>query len=76
MVGIGNGISFDMIERGAKQGGGEFMFVMDNDLMKKQIIHLLQNITAYEIKNFTINYDKQLISASYRLIPSTLRKGR
>ena len=41
MVGIGNIVSFDMIERGAQQGGDEFMFVMDNNLMKKQNIHLL-----------------------------------
>ena len=28
MVGIGNGVSFNMIERGAKEGGGEKMFIM------------------------------------------------
>jgi hypothetical protein len=29
MVGIGNGVSFSMIERGAKEGGGEKMFIME-----------------------------------------------
>ena len=40
-VGIGNGVSFDMIRRGAIQGGGEHIFIMDNKSMKKQIIQLL-----------------------------------
>jgi len=40
-VGIGNGVSFDMIRRGAIEGGGEHVFIMDNKEMKKQIIHLL-----------------------------------
>lgn len=40
-VGIGNGVSFDMIRRGAIQGGGEHIFIMDNKEMKRQIIQLL-----------------------------------
>jgi hypothetical protein len=51
-VGIGNGVSFDMIRRGAIEGGGEHMFVMNNKEMKKQIIYLLESITSYEINNF------------------------
>lgn len=45
-VGIGNGVSFDMIRRGSIVGGGEHAFIMDNKEMKKQIIQLLQTITA------------------------------
>lgn len=30
MVGIGNGISFDMIRNGTTEGGGENFFVMSN----------------------------------------------
>ena len=37
-VGIGSGVSFDMIGRGAVQGGGEHIFITDNSQMKKQII--------------------------------------
>ena len=51
-VGIGNGVSFDMIRRGAIEGGGEHMFVMNNKEMNKQIIYLLESITSYEINNF------------------------
>lgn len=40
-IGIGNGVSFDMIRRGAIEGGGEHIFIMDNKQMKKQIIQLL-----------------------------------
>lgn len=40
-IGIGNGVSFDMIRRGAIEGGGEHLFIMDNKEMKKQIIYLL-----------------------------------
>lgn len=45
-VGIGNGVSFDMIRRGSIEGGGEHIFIMDNKEMKKQIIQLLETITA------------------------------
>lgn len=41
MVGVGNGVSFDMIRRGAIVGGGEHTFIMDNKEMKRQIIQLL-----------------------------------
>lgn len=41
MVGIGNGVSFDMIRRGSIEGGGEHLFIMDNKEMKRQIIFLL-----------------------------------
>ncbi len=44
--------------------------------MKKQIIHLLQNITACQIRDFTLKYNTDLIYASYPLIPSVLKKGR
>jgi hypothetical protein len=56
-VGIGNGVSFDMIRRGAIEGGGEHLFIMDNKEMKKQIIYLLDSITSCEIKNFQVGYD-------------------
>lgn len=41
MVGVGQGVSFDMIKRGALRGGGESLFIMDNADMEKQIIYLL-----------------------------------
>jgi len=44
-VGIGNGVSFDMIRRGAAAGGGEHTFIKDDSNMSKQIIHLLEGIT-------------------------------
>jgi len=57
MVGIGNGVSFNMIEKGAKEGGGEHMFIMNEKEMKKQIINLLQSITACQIQNFKVNFN-------------------
>lgn len=77
VIGIGNGVSFDMIRRGAIEGGGEHLFIMDNSEMKKQIIYLLETITSCEIKNFQVNYgDKQIFDAPYPLLPSILKKGR
>ncbi len=29
-IGIGDGVSFDMIRRGAIEGGGEHIFIMNN----------------------------------------------
>ena len=40
-IGVGNGVSFDMIRRGAVAGGGEHMFIMDTKEMKRQVISLL-----------------------------------
>lgn len=76
MVGVGNGVSFDMIKRGANRGGGEHLFVMDNKEMERQIIHLLEMITKFKISNFNIEYNQQIIECAEPLIPSSLRKGR
>lgn len=76
MVGVGNGVSFNMIEKGAKEGGGEHMFIMNEKEMKKQIINLLQNITACQIQNFKVNFNQNLIETTYPLIPQILKKGR
>lgn len=76
MVGIGNGVSFNMIEKGAKEGGGEHMFIMNEKEMKKQIINLLQSITACQIKNVKVNFNQNLIETTYPLIPQILKKGR
>lgn len=39
-----------MIKRGAQNGGGQHMFIMKNEEMKKQIIYLLESITTCQIK--------------------------
>lgn len=75
-IGIGNGVSFDMIRRGAIEGGGEHLFIMDNKEMKRQIIFLLESITLCEIKNFQLNYNTQLFHSAYPLLPNILKKGR
>lgn len=30
-VGVGSGVSFDLIRRGAQNGGGEHLFIMNNE---------------------------------------------
>lgn len=45
MIGVGNGVSLDMIKRGAEYGEGSHILIMKNDEMKKQIIYLLETIT-------------------------------
>lgn len=75
-VGIGNGVSFDMIRRGAIQGGGEHIFIMDNKNMKKQIIQLLEVITACEIRDFQVHFDQKTFETTFPLIPNVLKKGR
>lgn len=35
-------------------GGGEHLFIMDNDEMQKQIIYLLESITKFQIINFNL----------------------
>jgi hypothetical protein len=75
-IGIGNGVSFDMIRRGAIEGGGEHVFIMDNKEMKKQIIHLLESITSCEINNFKVKYNQDLFETAYPLFPNVIKKGR
>lgn len=75
-VGIGNGVSFDMIRRGAINGGGEHVFIMDNKEMKKQIIQLLENMTSCEIKDFKVQFDSHLFDSTFPLIPNIVKKGR
>ena len=76
MVGIGNGVSFDMIKRGAINGGGESLFIMDNNEMEKQVIYLLEAITKFKVNNFNMEYNQKMIDCTEPLIPSSLRKGR
>jgi hypothetical protein len=44
MIGIGSGVSVDMIKRGAEYGGGLCIFIRSEITMKKQIISLLGQI--------------------------------
>lgn len=76
-VGIGNGVSFDMIRRGAIEGGGEHLFIMDNKEMKKQIIFLLESITSCEISNFKVDFNEKIFEKmTYPLLPNIIKKGR
>lgn len=61
MVGVGDGVSFDMIRRGAIKGGGEHLFIMKNQEMEKQIIFLLESITKCQVKNFSLEYNQDII---------------
>lgn len=76
VVGIGSGVSFDMIRRGAKEGGGEHLFIMNNKEMKRQIIYLLRALTSATISSFEVGFDKQVFEeAVFPLLPKTLKKG-
>jgi hypothetical protein len=44
--------------------------------MKKQVIYLLESITSCEINNFTVNFNQDLFTSTYPLIPKVLKKGR
>lgn len=74
MVGVGNGVSFDLIKRGAMAGSGEHLFIMKEEEMQKQVIYLLELITKFQIKNFNLEYNQSLITCTEPLIPSVLKK--
>lgn len=61
MVGIGNGVSVDMIKRGAEYGGGFHMFIYNDMLIKKQMVGLLSSVVIPMLKNVEIVYDKELV---------------
>lgn len=75
-VGIGDGVSFDMIRRGANICGGEHLFIMNNEEMQKQIIYLLESITKCAVSNFNLEYNQKLIECTEPLIPEVMKKGR
>jgi hypothetical protein len=51
MIGIGNGISVDMIKRGSQYGGGHHIFIAKEAAMKQQIIGLLSQIVLPLLSN-------------------------
>ena len=64
MVGVGDGVSFDLIRRGSLKGGGEHLFIMKDDQMQKQIIYLLESITKCQIKDFNLEYNQDIITCA------------
>lgn len=64
MVGVGDGVSFDLIRRGSLKGGGEHLFIMKDDQMQKQIIYLLESITKCQIKDFNLEYNQDIITCT------------
>lgn len=61
MIGIGSGISVDMIKRGAQYGGGESLFILNESAMKKQIMGLLMKVTMPRLSRVSIEYDKEIV---------------
>lgn len=64
MVGVGDGVSFDLIRRGSIKGGGQHLFIMKNQEMQKQIIYLLQSMTRCQIKDFNLEYNQDMITCT------------
>lgn len=61
MVGIGNGVSVDMIKRGAEYGGGFHLFVYNDMLIKQQMVGLLSAVVIPLMKDVEIIYDKEIV---------------
>ena len=76
MVGVGDGISFEMIRNGAAVGGGEHLIIMDESQLEEQIIYLLESITEPATSNFNLIYNDKIIEEPSEMIPQVLRKGR
>ena len=66
MIGIGNGISVDMIKRGAQYGGGKHIFIQKESTMKTQIIGLLGQVVLPMLFNVELQYDKELIEEIFK----------
>lgn len=76
MVGVGDGVSFDLIRRGSIKGGGEHLFIMKNQEMQKQIIYLLESMTRCQIKDFNVEYNQDMITCTQPLIPKFIKKNK
>lgn len=73
MIGVGDGVSYEMIRIGANVGGGEHMFIMDEVDIEKQIIYLLETITEPIISDINFEYNEAVIEKLD--LPSFLKKG-
>lgn len=62
MVGVGSGISVDMIKRGAQYGGGECVFILNETAMKRQIMGLLMKVVMPRLAGVSIDYDNKVIA--------------
>jgi len=60
-IGVGNGCSRELIEEGAKCGGGKCEFIGDNDDMNGKIISLLNVAVTSFLDNFSLNFDKNIV---------------
>jgi hypothetical protein len=76
MVGVGDGISFDMIKLGATIGGGEYLFIMNEHDLEGQIIYLLETITEPSAIEVNLIYNGDIVEKVEPLPPSTLKKGK
>ena len=61
MIGVGNGVSHDLIKRGALYGQGFHLFVMRESELKKQIVGLLSSIVVPAFENVELEYNKNVI---------------
>jgi uncharacterized protein YegL len=75
MVGIGNGISVDMIKRGSEYGGGYHLFILSEAKMKQQIMRLLSQIVLPPLTDVQIDYDNKLIGELSSNLTSTMNRS-
>lgn len=56
-IGIGNGVSINLIKGCAKKGKGKYVIISDNEDPSEKIIDLLSNILSPVISNIELIYD-------------------
>jgi uncharacterized protein with von Willebrand factor type A (vWA) domain len=60
-VGIGNGVSKNLIMETAIEGKGKFEFVSDEDLLRDKMLYLLEDSITPFLEEFVIEYDKDVV---------------
>ena len=60
-IGVGNGVSKNLIMEAAIESRGKYEFVSDNELLGQKMIYLLEDSITPFLEEFTIEYDKDMI---------------
>jgi hypothetical protein len=63
-IGIGNGVSKNLIIEAALEGKGKYEFVSTRDSLRLKMIYLLEDSITPFLEEFSMDYDKSIVMLS------------
>ena len=74
-VGIGNGVSKNLIIEAAVEGHGKFEFVSELSMLSQKMQYLLDDAISPFLENFSLTYDSSVIVMRTDLSRTKIRKN-